>query len=167
MLALLFCTTHLHYTQNMMENNYIMLLTLMGFSFQYEWLRRQHARSGSGFSRARAQPADAPDHGPRSDGVRRVCALGFVVRAGRGRALWQRLLDYGKVAAPVYAFFVLIDRVYQFYRFGSFTNTYVALARGGAAPAGSLAAAELSLDHAVSRGLLGPAFRAGEVYLSV
>ena len=39
LLALLFCTTHLHYTQNMMENNYIMLLTLTGFSFQYEWLR--------------------------------------------------------------------------------------------------------------------------------
>src|SRR5579859_7850722 len=35
-LALLFCTTHLHYTQNLMENNYIMLLTLVGFSFQYE-----------------------------------------------------------------------------------------------------------------------------------
>ena len=31
-LALLLCTTHLHYTQNMMENNYIMLLTLAGFS---------------------------------------------------------------------------------------------------------------------------------------
>src|ERR1700720_3602522 len=39
LLALLFCTTHLHYTQNMMENNYIMLLALTGFSFQYEWLR--------------------------------------------------------------------------------------------------------------------------------
>src|SRR6266436_2725407 len=38
-LALLFCTTHLHYTQNMMENNYIMLLTLAGLSFQLEWLR--------------------------------------------------------------------------------------------------------------------------------
>src|SRR5207245_825424 len=38
-LALLFCTTHLHYTRNMMENNYIMLLTLTGFAFQYEWLR--------------------------------------------------------------------------------------------------------------------------------
>src|SRR5215472_11998813 len=38
-LALLFCTTHLHYTQNMQENNYIMLLTLIGFSYQYEWLR--------------------------------------------------------------------------------------------------------------------------------
>ena len=34
-LALLFCTTHLHYTQNMQENNYIMLLTLAGFSFQH------------------------------------------------------------------------------------------------------------------------------------
>src|SRR5207248_2323470 len=39
MIALLFCTTHLHYTQNMMENNYICLLTLTGFCFQYEWLR--------------------------------------------------------------------------------------------------------------------------------
>src|SRR5271167_586068 len=36
-LALLFCTTHLHYAQNMMENNYIMLLTLAGLTFQYEW----------------------------------------------------------------------------------------------------------------------------------
>ena len=38
-LGLLFCTTHLHYTQNMMENNYIFLLTLAGFAFQYQWLR--------------------------------------------------------------------------------------------------------------------------------
>ena len=30
-LALMFCTTHLHYTQNMQENNYILLLTLVGF----------------------------------------------------------------------------------------------------------------------------------------
>src|SRR5260370_39064553 len=37
--GLVFCTTHLHCTQNMMENNSIMLLTLAGFSFQYEWLR--------------------------------------------------------------------------------------------------------------------------------
>ena len=35
-LTLLACTTHLHYTQNMMENNYIFLLTLVGFAFQYE-----------------------------------------------------------------------------------------------------------------------------------
>ena len=44
-LALMFCTTHLHYTQNLMENNYIMLLTLTGFSFQYEWLRADSRRA--------------------------------------------------------------------------------------------------------------------------
>src|SRR6202795_3010372 len=44
-LALMVCTTHLHYTQNMMENNYIMLLTLTGFSFQYEWLRTDSRRA--------------------------------------------------------------------------------------------------------------------------
>ncbi len=44
-LALLFCTTHLHYTQNMQENNYIMLLALTGFSFQYEWLRTGSRRA--------------------------------------------------------------------------------------------------------------------------
>src|SRR5207245_7665331 len=35
-LALLFCTTHLHYTQNMIENNSIMFLKLFGFSFQFD-----------------------------------------------------------------------------------------------------------------------------------
>ncbi len=38
-LALLFATTHLHYAQNMSENNYIFLLTMTGICFQYEWLR--------------------------------------------------------------------------------------------------------------------------------
>ena len=45
----------------------------------------------------------------------------------RGRELWQRLVAYCKIAAPVYAFFLLLDRLYQFYRFGSFTNTYASL----------------------------------------
>ena len=30
-----------------------------------------------------------------------------------------------KTALPVYAVFLLIDRLYQYYRFGSFFNTYV------------------------------------------
>jgi hypothetical protein len=45
----------------------------------------------------------------------------------RGRDLWDRFIAYCKIAAPVYAFFLLVDRLYQFYRFGSFTNTYVPL----------------------------------------
>jgi hypothetical protein len=36
-LALIFCTTFLHYTQNLMENNYIFLLTLTGLTLQYKW----------------------------------------------------------------------------------------------------------------------------------
>ncbi len=50
-LAFMLCTTHLHYTQNMMENNYIGLLTLVGFSYQYEWLQTNSRRAlliGSG-----------------------------------------------------------------------------------------------------------------------
>jgi hypothetical protein len=45
----------------------------------------------------------------------------------RGRDLWNRSVTYCKVAAPVYAFFLIVDRLYQFYRFGSFTNTYLSL----------------------------------------
>ena len=44
-LALLLCTTFLHYTQNMMENNYILLLVLTGLTFQYEWLNTGRVRA--------------------------------------------------------------------------------------------------------------------------
>jgi hypothetical protein len=128
-LALLFCTTHLHYTQNMMENNYIMLLTLVGFSFQYDWLRTGNARALVVGSAALGLNLLTR----LTTGLDLMACGGFVLfvlwfEQVRGRSLWRRLLDYGKVAAPVYAFFALIDRVYQFYRFGSFTNTYVSLA---------------------------------------
>jgi hypothetical protein len=39
----------------------------------------------------------------------------------------QRLLTYVKFAAPVYAVFVLIDRLYQYHRFGSFFTTYLSV----------------------------------------
>src|SRR5579864_8867314 len=127
-LALLFCTTHLHYTQNMMENNYIMLLTLVGFSFQYGWLRTSSRR--------------ALFIGSAAFGLNLLTRLttGLDMIAGgifllallwsdgiRGRDLWQRCLAYARIVAPVYIFFLLLDRLYQFYRFGSFTNTYVSV----------------------------------------
>lgn len=127
-LALMFCTTHLHYTQNMMENNYIMLLTLTGLSFQYEWLRTNNRRAlfiGScalGLNLLTRLTA----------GLDLIAAGVFILMVlwfdgTRGQALWQRLVAYTKLAAPVYLFFLLIDRAYQFYRFGSFTNTYVSV----------------------------------------
>jgi hypothetical protein len=41
------------------------------------------------------------------------------------RAIWNRFLSYAKTALPVYIFFFLIDRLYQFYRFGTWFDTYV------------------------------------------
>ena len=125
-LALLFATTHLHYTQNMMENNYILLLTLAGFCFQYEWLRTGCRRalligSGSLGLNLLTRLTSALD----------LIAAGtfvFIVlwfEKGEKRELWARSSAYLKTAVPVYLIFVLLDRVYQFYRFGTWTDTYV------------------------------------------
>jgi hypothetical protein len=145
-LALLFCTTHLHYTQNMMENNYICLLTLTGFCFQYEWLRSESRRAlliGSGalglnlltrlttgldlmavagflvlvlwLDRQR-WPADS--HGQPGDRTR-------VVEHSSTAIFRKRLVTYFKVALPIYCIFFFFDRLYQFYRFGNWTTTYV------------------------------------------
>jgi hypothetical protein len=127
-LALLFCTTHLHYTQNMMENNYIMLLTLTGFSFQYEWLQTGNKRAlwlGSAAFGLNLLTRLTTGLDLMAGGVFLLLVLWF--EHVRGRELWERLVAYCKVAAPVYAFFLMVDRLYQFYRFGSFTNTYVSL----------------------------------------
>ncbi len=127
-LALLFATTHLHYTQNMMENNYILLLTLIGFSFQYEWLRTDNRRAL--FIGSCALGLNLLTR--LTTGLDLIAAGAFVLlvlwfEAARGRPLWRRLVAYTKIAAPVYAFFLLVDRAYQFCRFGSFTNTYVSI----------------------------------------
>jgi len=127
-LALMFCTTHLHYTQNMMENNYIMLLTLAGFSFQYEWLRTGSRRAlflGSCALGLNLLTRLTAGLDLIAGGVFVLLVLWF--EGVRGRGLWCRIIAYVKVAAPVYTFLLLIDRAYQFYRFGSFTNTYVSL----------------------------------------
>ena len=125
-LALLFCTTHLHYTQNMMENNYIMLLTLAGFAFQYEWLR-----TGSRRALLIGSAALGLNLLTRlTTGLDLLAAAAFVFltlwfERVRARVLRERLFAYAKTALPVYAVFLLIDRLYQYYRFGSFFNTYV------------------------------------------
>jgi hypothetical protein len=125
-LALLVATTHLHYTQNMMENNYICLLTLTGFSYQYEWLRSGRHRAlliGSG-----AFGLNLLTRLP--SGLDLMAGAGFLLlvlwlEGTRGRALWDRCRTYVATALPVYLFFGLLDRIYQFYRFGSFFNTYI------------------------------------------
>jgi hypothetical protein len=127
-LALLFCTTHLHYTQNMQENNYIMLLTLAGFSFQYDWLRRGSRRAlliGSAALGLNLLTRVTTALDLLAAGIFVLAVLWF--DGVRGCELWQRLLVYCRIAAPVYVFFTLVERWYSFYRFGSWTGTYLPL----------------------------------------
>ena len=125
-LALLFCTTHLHYTQNMQENNYIMLLTLVGFSFQYEWLRSDSARAlwiGSGALGLNLLTRVTTALDILAAGLFLLALLWF--EQVRGRKLWVRVIAYCKVTVPVYIFFGIIERFYSWYRFGSWTQTYI------------------------------------------
>jgi hypothetical protein len=125
-LALEFCTTHLHYTQNMMENNYIFLLTLTGISFQYEWLRSGSRRAlliGSGGLGLNLLTRITTGMDLLAAGLFLLIVLWF--EGSRGTALWSRVRTYIATAIPVYLFFGLLDRLYQFYRFGSFFNTYI------------------------------------------
>jgi len=125
-LALLFCTTHLHYTQNMMENNYIMLLTLAGFSFQYQWLRTGSRRAlliGSGALGLNLLTRVTTGLDLIAGGVFLLLVLWF--ERVRGRALWERVISYNKIALPIYAVFAILERLYNFYRFGSLTQTYL------------------------------------------
>ena len=125
-LSLMFCTTHLHYTQNMQENNYIMLLTLAGFSFQYEWLRKGSQRAlllGSAALGLNLLTRVTTALDLMAGGVLLLVVLWF--EQVRGRALWTRVWAYCRVAVPVYAVFALTERLYSYYRFGSLTQTYI------------------------------------------
>jgi hypothetical protein len=165
-LALLFCTTHLHYTQNMMENNYICLLTLTGFCFQYEWLRSGSKRAlliGSGafglnlltrlttmvdlvagavflllvywFDRVPAGTNARAGTGvlaepPLSHRGQRASRIGLVEPSSTmalvpNPRFAETALTYLKTALPIYLVFLFLDRLYQFYRFGNWTTTYV------------------------------------------
>jgi hypothetical protein len=127
-LGLLLATTHLHYTQNMMENNYICLLTLAGFAFQYEWLQTGSRRAllvGVGALGLNLLTRITTGMDLLAGGLFVLLVLRF--DGVRGRAFWNRCREYALTAVPVYCFFGLIDRLYQFYRFGSFTNTYASL----------------------------------------
>src|SRR5690348_6228848 len=102
-LSLLFCTTHLHYTQNMMENNYIMLLTLVGFSYQYEWLQTGNQRAlfwGSAALGLNLLTRVTAALDLMAAGVFLLAVLWFEQKLDHD--LWRRLISYARVAVPVY-----------------------------------------------------------------
>jgi len=141
-LGLLCATTHLHYAQNLTENNYIVLLTVAGFALQYCWLVRGDRRALLWGSAALGlnlltRITTALDilgaacfvllamffarYQPRS-GMNKEVGTG----GGLGDAsVLARMSVYLRTALPVYAFFFFLDRMYQYIRFGSWTTTYV------------------------------------------
>jgi hypothetical protein len=112
----------------MMENNYICLLTLAGFCFEYEWLKSGSRRAliiGTGALGLNLLTR-------LTTGLDLVAGVLFVLlvlwfEGARGRELWRRCREYAAVGVPVFCFFGFLDRLYQFYRFGSWTNTYAGL----------------------------------------
>ena len=127
-LALLVATTHLHYTQNMMENNYICLLTLTGFSYELEWLQtgsRRALLAGSAAFGLNLLTRLTTGLDLMTGVLFLLLVMGF--RGVRGREFRSRCVVFFKTAVPVFVAFGILDRLYQFYRFGSFTNTYVSV----------------------------------------
>lgn len=126
--TLLFGTTFLHYTQNMMENDFILLLTLTGLCFQYEWIRTNRSRAlVIGSLALGANLLTRLTTAMNITAAALFVLLVLWLQHPRGRELLARLGCYARVAGPCYAVFLLLDRIYQYYRFGSFFSTYIAL----------------------------------------
>ncbi|HEY2858501.1 MAG TPA: hypothetical protein VGJ21_08800 [Terracidiphilus sp.] len=127
-LALLLCTTHLHYTQNLMENNYICLLTLTGFTGFLDW-----AKTGRRSALAFGSAAFGLNLLTRlTTGLDLLAGILFLLlhlsmRGDRGPALLSRARTFLFTAVPVFGLFCFLDRLYQHRRFGSWTNTYVSI----------------------------------------
>lgn len=153
-LSLLLATTHLHYAQNMQENNYIFLLALTGFALQLYWLQTGEKRAlfwgsmalglnlltrlttgldlmAAGgflllvlfFSRRQAGARLHEDFAVSPSAIQGDPALD----ASSSKTIRAVAVTYLRTAIPVYVGFFFIDRLYQFIRFGSWTNTYVTI----------------------------------------
>jgi hypothetical protein len=135
-LGLLCATTHLHYAQNMTENNYILLLTIAGFALQYRWLATGDRRSlvwGSAALGLNLLTRITTTLDIFGAACFLLLATVFARRQGAMDAdanrvrVFPRVRIYLQTAVPIYAVFLLLDRAYQYIRFGSWTNTYVAI----------------------------------------
>jgi hypothetical protein len=138
-LGLLVATTHLHYAQNMMENNYILLLTITGLALQYRWFTTGSRRvlfwgsAALGLNLLTRITTALDILGVAcfllltyffAHRVKRPNPLQARYSAPANRPARDTLSAYLTTAIPIYAVFFLLDRIYQYIRFGSWTNTY-------------------------------------------
>ena len=161
-LSLLCATTHLHYAQNMTENNYILLLTITGFALQYKWLTTGNRRAlfwGSAALGLNLLTRVTTALDIFGAGCFILLAASLLPRRtaqdvsrsrrwmpSRNVPILPRSATICAVSLPVYAVFLVIDRIYQYIRFGSWTNTYVADLCARAAADGSDAARQFPVQ---------------------
>jgi hypothetical protein len=131
-LGLICATTHLHYTQNMQENNYVLLLTITGFALQYKWLKTGDRRAlfwGSAALGLNLLTRLTTILDLFAAACFILLAVMFAKRdpTREGLSRPASVGEYLRSAVPIYAVFLLLDRIYQYVRFGSWTNTYVAV----------------------------------------
>jgi hypothetical protein len=140
-LALICATTHLHYAQNLTENNYILLLTITGFALQYKWLITGNWRAlfwgsaalGLNLLTRLTTALDILGVGcfilfasvfNQRETTHAVTQSGPLKQKTSPETL-NVIWSYLRLVFPVYVFFFLLDRVYQYLRFDSWTNTYI------------------------------------------
>ena len=126
-LALICATTHLHYAQNMQENNYIFLLTLTGMWLQLRWADTGERRAlwwGAG-----ALGLNLLTRITTALDAMAVAVFLLLLGVFGNWDGWRagRVKEYLRTVLPVYAAFLFLDRLYQFVRFGSWTSTYMRL----------------------------------------
>ena len=169
-LALLLATTHLHYTQNMMENNYIFLLSLTGFSYQYEWLRTGSRRAlliGSGAFGLNLLTRLPTGLDLLSGALFLLLVLWF--EGVRGRALWERCKAYVAIAlAGVFIFWIARSPLPGLPLWIWSSLCYLHHDHWPRnQDAQSFAASQLSLRDSLARGIFRGALYSGEVDLSL
>jgi hypothetical protein len=132
--ALIAGTTHLHYAQNMQENNYIFLLTLTGLWLQLRWALSVGPQAPTGERRwlwwgAAALGLNLLTRMTTALDVMGVALFVLLVGVFGRRELLraERVKEYLRTVFPVYVAFAFLDRLYQFVRFGSWTSTYMRL----------------------------------------
>ena len=134
-LALILATTHLHYAQNMQENNYIFLLTLTGLWLQLRWAKTGDRKAllwGAGALGLNLLTRVTTALDLIGVAIFLLLVGGFASASGedsmRAELLSaRRVKEYLRTVVPVYVVFVFLDRLYQFLRFGSWTSTYMRL----------------------------------------
>jgi len=160
-LALLFGSTFLWHCQNNQENNLLLLNTTIGFLFFLRYTqvpRKYYLAIGSlalGFNLLVRLTTLAD----------LCCVLVFPVvlesLAGRPFRAWSTrcsryLADFFLVGAPVILGFLVLDRLYQYVRFGTLTDTYIGRWAQGIRSADPSLPASYPFSGSFLEGFFGP-----------